>query len=163
MLFLPPMPGERWACDDMTRGCKLKYNPGQRVNANAWKRWVEGSGTWEMSDFVFSQPRVLNCSRKGWRLPPMGSGDSGLASCYSQECRTQRQVFRACTFYFINLIFILYWSIIDLQLCCVSVRCIACQVWIFSFMCVCVCVCVCVCISILFQILFPRKLSQSIE
>ena len=45
------------------------------------------------------------------------------------------------TFYFINLIFILYWSIIDLQ-CCVSVGCIACQGWIFSFIYVCVCVCV---------------------
>ena len=64
------------------------------------------------------------------------------------------------TVYFINSIFILYWSIIDLQ-CCVSDRCIAYCEHSVSYMCV--WVCVCIYISILFQILFPCKLSQSIE
>ena len=48
------------------------------------------------------------------------------------------------------------WSIVNLQ-CCVSFRCTA--QW-FNYMCVCVCVCVCACV--LFQILFPYGLLQSI-
>ena len=53
-------------------------------------------------------------------------------------------------FFFFNLIFILYWSIVDLQ-CCVSFRCTESDSVIHTP------------ISILFQILFPYRLLRNIE
>ena len=66
------------------------------------------------------------------------------------------------TVYVINSIFILYWSITDLQ-CCVSDRCIAYCEHSVSYICVCVYIYIYIYIFLLFQILFPCKLSQSIE